>query len=97
VEALKRRGREALRRLRRVPSAHHGEYSAELRAALPFGAGIPLDRLVELVADSGWVSPRLERLGDVQWAMGQHLSGLDRLLGATPYFAVSASTAGRSA
>ena len=97
AEAFRRRGREALRRLRRVPSAHHGEYSVELRAALPFGTGIPLDQLVQLVADSGWGPPRLERLGDVQWAMAQHLSGLDRLLGAAPYFAVSASAPGRLA
>jgi SAM-dependent methyltransferase len=93
VEHLKRRGREALRRLRREPSAHHGEYSAELRGALPFGAGIPLDRLVHLVAESGWGAPRLERLRDVQWAMEHDLAGLDRLLGVPPYFAVTAAPA----
>lgn len=90
VEAWRRRGRRALRRLRRTPPDHHAEYSTELRSSLPYGSGIAPERLLELVADAGWPSYRLERLGDVGWAMTRHLSGVDRLLGVPPYVAVVA-------
>jgi SAM-dependent methyltransferase len=90
VEAWKSRGRELLRRLRKAPPSHHAEYRPELRAALPFGHGIPPEQLVDAVADAGWVGCRLERLTDVDWAMAQSLSGVDRLLGVVPYYALSA-------
>jgi SAM-dependent methyltransferase len=90
-EALKARGREMLRRLRRTPSAHHDAYPTSVRGALPFGSGIGPGELVELAESGGWPSTRIERLRDVEWAATRALALPDRLLGATaPYYAVVA-------
>lgn len=90
IETPKAWARTKLRRLRKTPPPHHDEYSRELRAALPLGDGTPPGKLVEVVESSGWGPARLERLLDIEWSATQSLSGLDRLLGVTPRFAVIA-------
>ncbi len=90
VEAARARGREALRRLQRRPSDHHGEYSREIRAALPLGTGPHPSRLVELVEAVGWQRAQLVRLRDVEWSTLLTLPPLARLLGVSPRFAVTA-------
>src|SRR3712207_3698953 len=77
-------GRQVLRRLRKVPPAHHADYPTEVLSVLPFGSGIEPGQLVELVESCGWPGTRVERLRDVEWAMTRNLPTPDRLLGATP-------------
>jgi len=90
-EQLRARARVLLRRLRNGPSEHHAEYGADLRSELPFGSGTSPELLVELVESTGWGPARVERLRDVEWATREALvSAVDRLLGVTPRFAVSA-------
>jgi SAM-dependent methyltransferase len=90
VEAVRGRGREALRRLQGRPPDHHGEYPPALRAALPLGTGAHPSRLVELAEGAGWRRAQLVRLGDVEWATLVTLPPLERLLGVAPRFAVTA-------
>jgi SAM-dependent methyltransferase len=80
------RGREVVRRLRRRPSAHH----AALSAGLPFEHGLHPNRVCEVVERAGWPAPRLERLGDVEWARLLALPPAERLMGTTPQYVVAA-------
>jgi 2-polyprenyl-3-methyl-5-hydroxy-6-metoxy-1,4-benzoquinol methylase len=90
-EQLRARARVLLRRLRNEASEHHAEYGADLRSELPFGSGTDPELLVRLVESTGWGPARVERLRDVEWATREALvSAVDRLLGVTPRFAVSA-------
>jgi hypothetical protein len=43
-----------------------------------------------VVAEAGWVAPRLVRLRDVEWASTLEKRLPERLLGVTPRFAVVA-------
>ena len=90
VEALRGRGREALRRLRGGADDHHGPYPRGVRAALPLGTGTHPRAVVALAAEAGWTAPRLVRLRDVEWAATLELPLPERLLGVTPRFAVVA-------
>jgi SAM-dependent methyltransferase len=90
VEAMRGRGREALRRLQRRPPDHHGEYPPQIRAALPLGTGAHPSKLVELVESAGWRRAQLVRLRDVEWATLITRPPLERLLGVTPRFAITA-------
>lgn len=91
VEAAKARARRWLRRMRRRPSDHHGEYEREVVAALPFSGGSgSLDEMVELVESSGWRRARVERLAEVELARTQRLHGLDGLLGVPPTYLLAA-------
>jgi SAM-dependent methyltransferase len=90
-EQVRSRARVLLGQLRIQPPDHHAEYGAELRAGLPFGSGTSPDSLVGLVESTAWGPARVERLRDVEWATREALgSAIDRLLGVTPRFAVSA-------
>lgn len=82
--------RRALHRLRRADPEHHAEYSPALRGSLPLGAGTHPSRLVELVTEAGWTTPRLHRLADVEWAERTELGLPERLTGVPPRFAVVA-------
>jgi SAM-dependent methyltransferase len=91
VERLRRRGHDALRRLRKEPPDHHREYDANVRAHLPLGAGATPEQLTSLVESTGWGPSRVERLTAVEWARRRSLpSSLDRALGVAPHFAVVA-------
>jgi SAM-dependent methyltransferase len=90
VEALRGRLRAQLHRWQRRAPDHHGEYSDELRAALPLGRGPSPAELVALAETAGWTAPRLIRLRDVEWATRLGFSPLDRLVGTTPRFAIVA-------
>jgi SAM-dependent methyltransferase len=90
VESIRGQGRELLDRLLRRPPDHHGEYPAEVRAALPLGTGTHPSRLVEVVETAGWQAPQLHRLRDVEWATLLTQGPLERLLGTSPRFAVTA-------
>jgi len=91
AEVLRGKARHALRRLRRTPDDHHGEYRPELRGALPLGTGTPPSQVIEMVIDAGWRTPRLERLRDIEWATAVVLPLPERLLGVPPRFAVLAT------
>ena len=88
-EGLRNRGRLVVRRVRRVPPDHHGEYSSELRTSLPLGGGTPPAALVEMAGRAGWEPVRFERLRDIEWASTVGRPLVDRLLGATPRFVVT--------
>lgn len=90
-EQLRATARALLRRLRGEPSDHHAEYDPELRSELPLGSGTTPELLVALVESTSWLSARVERLRDVEWASREALpSVLDRLVGVAPRFAVIA-------
>ncbi|HEV7827141.1 MAG TPA: class I SAM-dependent methyltransferase [Mycobacteriales bacterium] len=86
AQQRRQHGREALRRLRRRPAAHH----AELSQGLPFEHGMHPDRVCDAVQQAGWPAPRLERLPDVEWARLLTMPPAERLLGTTPQYAVAA-------
>jgi len=90
AETVRQRLRHSVDRLRRVPRAHHSDYDPEVLAQLPYGDGIGPGALVELVEAGGWGPARLERLRDVEWARLLARPPLDRVLGVTPTFVVSA-------
>lgn len=88
---LRSRAQEALRQIRHQAPDHHDEYPPAVRDRLPFGRGAAPDALVALVAASSWGAPRIERLRDVDWAIRHALpSPVDRAIGVTPRFAVTA-------
>ncbi len=95
VELWRGRARDRIHRWQRRPPDHHGEYSAELRHALPLGRGTPPAALIALAETAGWTVPALIRLRDVEWATRLAFSPLDRLLGPTPRFAITAERGGR--
>jgi SAM-dependent methyltransferase len=90
IERSRARGRRVLNRLRRRPEEHHAPYDSTLMTLLPLLANPSPDRIIELVSGAGWQQPRLERLRDVEWARSLNMSPLERMLGVTPEFAVSA-------
>jgi SAM-dependent methyltransferase len=90
IESLRNSARHALRQLRGDPPDHHTTYSDSLRESLPLSGGTSPTRLVEMLLEAGWRSPRLERLRDVEWAESTDLPLPDRLLGVSPKFAVVA-------
>lgn len=90
AEAALARARKGLRALRRTPPDHHGEYSDQMRQALPLAGGTTPERLLEMVDASGWGPAALHRLRDVEWAMELAVPLPERLLGVTPRFAVLA-------
>jgi len=91
TEWVRGRLRHLLRRMRGTPPEHHASYDERLRQSLPLGSGTSPERLVEIVADSGWRHLELRRLRDVEWSERLELDTLERLLGVPPRFAVSAS------
>lgn len=91
IESLRGSARHALRQLRGDPPDHHTSYSESLRDSLPLSGGTSPTRLIEMLTESGWRSPRLERLRDVEWAEREDMPFPDRLIGVSPRFAVVAS------
>jgi hypothetical protein len=91
AEALRGRGRELLRRRRGGAPDHHAPYPEAVRAALPLGTGTHPRAVARLVAEAGWVAPRLVRLRDVEWATVLEQPFPERLLGVAPRFAVVAT------
>jgi len=88
------RRRQALlqrwRRAQGVAPDHHAPYSDDLRAGLPLAAGTGPDVVAGLVEGAGWGPARLDRLHDVEWAMLAAAGPIERRLGVTPRFVVSA-------
>ena len=81
----------ALADLARKPAPdHHGHYTDQMNAALPYRGGLTPDEAVALVEASPWGRARIERLRDVEWAVTEGLSPLDSLLGTHPRWAVTA-------
>jgi SAM-dependent methyltransferase len=91
LEALRGRAWGFVKRRRGVAPDHHGPYPAAVRGALPLGTGTHPRAVAELVAEAGWTAPRLVRLRDVEWASVLEHRLPERLLGATPRFAVVAT------
>ncbi len=89
-EVARDRLRKTARLLRRLPPAHHDDYDAELMAQLPLTRGMTPDVLVDLVESSGWGPARLERLRDIEWTRRLALSPVDRLVGVSPNFVITA-------
>jgi Methyltransferase domain len=91
AEGLRRRGREMLRRFRRLAPEHHASYAPELRRALPAIGDVSPSSLINLITASGWDTVQLSRLRDVEWARLLALAPVDRLLGVTPEYAIVAN------
>ena len=82
-----------LRKLYRIPLEHHGEYDADLIAALPLAGRMRPAALIESLAEAGWRRFRFERLRDVEWA--RRIASPNPLLGAlesVPHFALLAES-----
>lgn len=90
AQALRRRGRDIVRRLKREPLGHHDSYPLGLRASLPMGGGTHPDALVQAVLASGWADPSLTRLADVEWARLLAMAPPERILGTTIAYTVEA-------
>lgn len=90
VEALRGHLRHVVGAVRGHSSGHHAPYDPEVLASMPLGGGINPSHLVDLVEQAGWGPARLERLRDVEWARLLARAPVDRLLGVTPQYAVSA-------
>ncbi|HEX3460843.1 MAG TPA: class I SAM-dependent methyltransferase [Acidimicrobiales bacterium] len=73
------------------PPDHHSEYPDSIRAGLPLvTASMDPSLSVEIAGRAGWHAPQLERLRDVEWAELLSVSGVERLLGVPPRYAVVA-------
>ena len=90
VDGLRALARRLARQVRGHEPGHHGEYSDQVRSALPHGNGMTTQDVVTLVQASPWGPARLERLRDVEWAHVEGRSLLDELLGTPPRWAVLA-------
>ena len=90
LEALRARAWTHVRRWRGTAPDHHGPYPDAVRGALPLGTGTHPRAVAGMVAEAGWVGPRLVRLRDVEWASTLEQRLPERLLGVTPRFAVVA-------
>lgn len=90
AEALRRRARRWLHRVRRAAPEHHGEYPPELEEQLPLAREARPETMIAAIAEAGWRDPRLYRLRDVEWARLLTLPPLERLLGVAPAYVVVA-------
>lgn len=90
LDGIRAAARHLARQVTGHEPGHHGEYSPQVRSALPHSDGLSTQQVVDLVQASGWGQARLERLRDVEWAYLDGRSVLDQLLGTTPRWAVVA-------
>lgn len=88
ADQLRARGRRLARRLAAVPSGHHARYDESITSALPLAGGLAPERLVELVRQAGWQTPRLRRLTGVEWMLARQLPWPERLFGTQPVYAL---------
>ncbi|MGH9304009.1 MAG: class I SAM-dependent methyltransferase [Acidimicrobiales bacterium] len=92
LPAVRAAGRRLVARARHVGPDHHGTYSDEILAALPYSDGMDPAGAVRLVESAGWGTARLERLRDVEWAIMERRGALDQLLGTHDRWAVIAGS-----
>ncbi len=90
VDRLRLRARAVADLIRRPAPDHHGHYTAQMNAALPYRGGLTPDEAVALVEASPWGRARIERLRDVEWAVTEGLGPLDSLIGTHARWAVIA-------
>lgn len=88
ADNLRLMGKRLARRLAATPPGHHADYDPAIVQALPYSAGLPPERLVELVEQAAWPSPRLARLRDVEWAMARRLPWQEAMFGASKIYAL---------
>ncbi|HLI23984.1 MAG TPA: methyltransferase domain-containing protein [Acidimicrobiales bacterium] len=69
---------------------HHAEYPESIRRTLPLGSGTTPGQLVAATVEAGWPAVRLRRLRDIEWATTLDRSLIERLVGASPRYAVVA-------
>jgi SAM-dependent methyltransferase len=90
ADTLRWRARAMADRVRGVEHPHHGHYTPQMTAALPYRDGLTPAEAVTLVQASPWGRARIERLRDVEWAITEGKGLLDRVLGTHPRWAVIA-------
>lgn len=88
ADRVRLRGRRLARRLAAAPSGHHAEYDESITGVLPFARGLSPERLVDLVQEAGWQTPRIRRLTDVEWILGRRLPWPERPFGTAPLYAL---------
>jgi SAM-dependent methyltransferase len=91
-DALRRRGRSLVHRMRRSTPEHHAPYPSELLESLPLAGDPSPDRILAQIEAAGWRNPLLTRLRDVEFARVAALPRAEQLLGATPEYAISADS-----
>ena len=92
LKQLRSRARALADQVRRAEPGHHGHYSAQLRAALPYSGGLTPADVVSLVEASPWGPARMERLRDVEWAITEGKGLLDTVLGTHARWAILAGS-----
>jgi SAM-dependent methyltransferase len=92
LEAVRAAIRGLASRVRGAGSDHHAPYSERMIGALPHSGGMSPGEIIAMVEGSPWGPARLERLRDVEWAIVQGRGLLDELIGARPYWAVTAGS-----
>jgi SAM-dependent methyltransferase len=88
---VRARARGWLHHWQRRPPNHHDAYPGAIVAALPHAsAGMHPSLSIDLALQAGWRAPRLEGLGDVEWAELLSVPGVERALGTPRRFAIVA-------
>jgi SAM-dependent methyltransferase len=88
TDRMRGHGRRLARRLAAAPPGHHAEYDESITGALPFAGGLSPERLVDVVQQAGWHTPRIRRLADVEWILGRRLPWPERVFGTPPLYAL---------
>jgi SAM-dependent methyltransferase len=91
-DAIRRRGRSLLHRLRRSTPEHHAPYPQELLQTLPLANNPSPERILAQIESAGWRNPRLTQLRDVEFARVASLPRAEQLLGATREYAIEAES-----
>ena len=92
IAGLQATARALAGRIRPAEPGHHGHYSRQVSASLPYGRGLTPGQAVALVQASPWGPARLTRLRDVEWAILDGRGLLAELLGTHPRWAVTAGS-----
>jgi SAM-dependent methyltransferase len=91
LDKLRGRARTLAGQIRGAESGHHGHYSAELSAVLPYSvSGLTPADVVSLVQASPWGLARIERLRDIEWAITEGKGLLETALGTHARWAILA-------
>jgi len=92
IAGLQAAARALAGRIRPTEPGHHGHYSGQVTASLPYGQGLTPAQAVTLVQASPWGPARLTRLRDVEWAILDGRDLLTQILGTHHRWAVTAGS-----
>jgi ubiquinone/menaquinone biosynthesis C-methylase UbiE len=88
AQQYRAKAKKALARLRGAAPHHHD--SGDPRIERLFSRSSDPEKICEAASAAGWPAVCLERLRDVEWAEASPLPPAERLLGSSPWYAVTA-------